>query len=69
MWIHRFAYLIATGLRDKGLSERRERRGTRFDLLILERLGQFNIFCPVEKEFLVVALRFRDELILVDSFN
>lgn len=43
MWIHRFAYLIATGLRDKGLSGRRERRGTRFDLLILDKLGQFNI--------------------------
>lgn len=38
-----------TGLRDKGGTDcrgeerERERRGTRFDLLILERLAQFNI--------------------------
>lgn len=59
------------GLRDKGeiiaVTARRERENE-IRFANIGKVGNL-IFCPMEKEFLVVAVRFWNELILVDSFN
>ena len=60
------------GLRDKGDTDcdcsKRERERERIRFANIGKVGNL-IFCPMEKEFLVVAVRFWNELILVDSFN
>lgn len=65
------------GLRDKGDTDcrsdcsKRERERERKNEIRFANIGKVGnlIFCPMEKEFLVVAVRSWNELILVDSFN